>query len=103
MLTVFVGITGSIFGLIVLNRIVLPMTQSWLRQTSKIEKSEISGLKQSIGLLTDLFLQYFNRLKNEKICEDLLNLLVNQVLLLLSECSFHYISTIATFGPACIR
>lgn len=91
------------FGLIVFNRLTLPMTQSWLRQLSKIEEADIFGLKQSIGLLSDLVVQYFTRLHSKERCENLLNLLLHQVLVLLSECSIHPIPAVVRIGPSCLR
>lgn len=94
---------GPEFGLFCINRLILPMTQSWLRQMSKVQDGDYSGLKQSIGLLSDLIVKYFECVPNKEHLKPALNLMLTQIMLLLAECCVHPIDAVARLGPACFR
>ncbi|KAL0275112.1 UNVERIFIED_CONTAM: hypothetical protein PYX00_003074 [Menopon gallinae] len=94
---------GPEFGLFCINRLILPMTQSWLRQMSKVQDGDYSGLKQSIGLLSDLVVKYFEQVTNKEHIQPLMNLMLTQIMLLLAECCVHPIDAVARLGPACFR
>lgn len=70
---------------------------------SKVQDGDCSGLKQSIGLLSDLIVQYFDRLHNNEAVKQSLTLMFTQVMLLLAECCVHPIDAVARLGPACMR
>ncbi|XP_023223516.1 brefeldin A-inhibited guanine nucleotide-exchange protein 3-like [Centruroides sculpturatus] len=100
-------VPGPQFGIYCVNHLLLPMIQGWLRRTTRICQGwdNFANFKQCCGLSTDLVVDYVTLLaENEDISKTKgINLMLYQLLLVLTECISQPIETISRLGCACIR
>lgn len=101
-------VPGPQFGIYCINHLLLPMIQGWLRRTVRISHgwdNFASNFKQCCGLSTDLIVDYITSLaENEETSKMTgINLMLYQLLLVLTECISQPAETISRLGCACIR
>ncbi|GFX32652.1 brefeldin A-inhibited guanine nucleotide-exchange protein 3 [Trichonephila clavipes] len=103
-------IPGSEFGIYCVNHLLLPMLQNWLRRTTKIYKgweNFATNFKQCCGLATDLIVDYIQHISDtspSKLSKGYgVNLMLQQLFLVLTECVAQPMEIISRLGCACIR
>ncbi|KAG8200080.1 hypothetical protein JTE90_001936 [Oedothorax gibbosus] len=110
MLTNIKETPGPEFGIYCVNHLLLPMLQNWLRRTTKIYKAWenfATNFKQCCGLATDLivdYIQYISDLSSTQLDKEYgVNLMLQQLFLVLTECVAQPTEIISRLGCACIR
>ncbi|XP_076307697.1 LOW QUALITY PROTEIN: brefeldin A-inhibited guanine nucleotide-exchange protein 3 [Tachypleus tridentatus] len=101
-------IPGPEFGIYCVNHLLLPMLQGWLRRTSRIYRgwdNFASNFKQCCGLATDLIVDHLKILSEQDRLLEVpgVSLMLQQLLLVLTECIAQSKETISRLGCACIR
>ncbi|XP_022237175.1 brefeldin A-inhibited guanine nucleotide-exchange protein 3-like isoform X2 [Limulus polyphemus] len=101
-------VPGPEFGIYCVNHLLLPMLQGWLRRTSRIYRgwdNFASNFKQCCGLATDLIVDYLKILSEQDRLSEVpgVSLMLQQLLLVLTECIAQSKETISRLGCACIR
>ena len=91
----------SEFGLFCVNHLLLPGLQTWLRTATS--SSAAQGLKQTMGLTTDLVLDWMQMAKEDPLSESGALLMLKQLVILLTECSVVAWESIARLGCSCFR
>ncbi|KAF8773258.1 Brefeldin A-inhibited guanine like protein [Argiope bruennichi] len=101
---------GSEFGIYCVNHLLLPMLQNWLRRTTKFYQvwdNFATNFKQCCGLATDLvvdYIQYVSDTSPSKLSKGIgVNLMLEQLFLVLTECVAQPMEIISRLGCACIR
>ncbi|XP_055950997.1 brefeldin A-inhibited guanine nucleotide-exchange protein 3-like isoform X2 [Argiope bruennichi] len=103
-------VPGPEFGIYCVNHLLLPMLQNWLRRTTKFYQvwdNFATNFKQCCGLATDLvvdYIQYVSDTSPSKLSRGIgVNLMLEQLFLVLTECVAQPMEIISRLGCACIR
>lgn len=102
------SVPGHEFGVYAVNHILLPMLQSWLRRTSKIDQgwdTFAPTFKQCCGLSTELVVEYITELSASGQLSRIrgATFMVRQLALVITECVAQPVEAISRLGCACIR
>ena len=96
----------SEFGLFCVNHLLLPGLQTWLRTASSSATTwpaAAQGLKQTIGLTTDLVLDWLLAAQIDPGSQQGAGLMLKQLVVLLTECAVVAWESIARLGCSCFR
>ncbi|CAL1288840.1 unnamed protein product [Larinioides sclopetarius] len=103
-------VPGPEFGIYCVNHLLLPMLQNWLRRTTKIYRgwdNFATNFKQCCGLATDLVVDYIQHISDtspSKLSKGFgVNLMLEQLFLVLTECVAQPMELISRLGCACMR
>ena len=98
----------SQFGLFCVNHLLLPGLQTWLRTAGTTHKGwqkSIQGLKQTIGMTTDLILDWLtsSSTSSDTVISKAATLMLKQMVIILIECTVVNCETIARLGCSCLK
>lgn len=98
----------SEFGMFCVNHLLLPGIQTWIRKAGTAFKgwhTSAQGIKQTVGMTTDLILDWIETARNQK-CDSTTKsstLMLKQLVIILIECTVVNCETIARLGCSCFR
>ena len=95
----------SEFGLFCVNHLLLPGIQTWIRNAGinyRGWQKSAQGLKQTIGMTTDVILDWIKSEDNNDLHVSS-DLMLKQLIIVLVECTVVNCETIARLGCSCLR
>ena len=94
------------FGMFCVNHLLLPGIQTWLRTAGTSYKGwtkSSQGLKQTIGMTTDVILDWLTSSDNITRVDKTAELMFKQLIIILVECTTVNNEAIAKLGCSCLR